>query len=182
MAAEPGPNFTTPRLRLRPPVTTDSDFVQDMYSRAAVMRFIGTGQIQPTRDQALDRIQRYRRLFGPGTGAWLLEGIADGAPLGFALLKHIPFSADISEADPSAAPDVEIGWHLHPDAWGRGYAAEAATELIAHARHCGHQDLVAVTHPDNHPSQAVARRIGMTSAGLTQRYYDTVCELFTLTL
>ena len=95
---------------------------------------------------------------------------------------HIPFSADISEADPSAAPDVEIGWHLHPDAWGRGYAAEAATELIAHARHCGHQDLVAVTHPDNHPSQAVARRIGMTSAGLTQRYYDTVCELFTLTL
>jgi RimJ/RimL family protein N-acetyltransferase len=36
----------------------------------------------------------------------------------------------------------------------------------------------AVTHPDNRASQAVCRRLGMTHAGRTTRYYDTPNELF----
>ncbi|WP_434743234.1 GNAT family N-acetyltransferase [Micromonospora sp. SH-82] len=26
--------------------------------------------------------------------------------------------------------DIEVGWHLHPDSWGRGYATEAARVLV----------------------------------------------------
>ena len=38
--------------------------------------------------------------------------------------------------------------------------------------------MIAVTDPDNHASQAVCRRLGMTARGRTTRYYDTVTELF----
>ena len=40
--------------------------------------------------------------------------------------------------------------------------------------------IVAVTHPDNAPSQRVARRLGMRDEGLTDRYYDTTTRLFVL--
>jgi len=42
----------------------------------------------------------------------------------------------------------------------------------------GLHTVVAVTHPDNTASQAVCNRIGMEHLGQTDRYYNTVCELF----
>lgn len=104
----------------------------------------------------------------------------DGAPVGFALLKPIPFSADVTTE--TGERDTEIGWHLHPDSWGSGFAAEAAQTLIRHARTQGLTELVAVTHADNVAFHAVARRAGMTYADTTSRYYDATCELFTLML
>jgi RimJ/RimL family protein N-acetyltransferase len=74
--------------------------------------------------------------------------------------------------------DIEIGWHLHPDAWGRGYASEAAAAVLGQAWHAGLSRVIAVTNPANVASQAVCRRIGMRHGGLTERYYDTTCELF----
>jgi RimJ/RimL family protein N-acetyltransferase len=38
--------------------------------------------------------------------------------------------------------------------------------------------VLAVTHPENLGSQAVARRIGMRDRGLTDRFYNTTCALF----
>lgn len=169
--------LTTQRLRLRTPTAGDAEFVQDMYSRQEVMRYIGTGEVQTTREQAYQRIERYRSQFGPGTGVWLVES-HDGVPLGFALMKPIPFSEGVV----AQQEDIEIGWHLHPTTWGSGFATEAAQALIDHARAVGHKRLVAVTHPENTGSQAVARRLGMTHEGRTERYYNTSCELFTLDL
>ncbi len=40
--------------------------------------------------------------------------------------------------------------------------------------------MVAVTYPENLPSQAVCRRLGMTHRGSTTRYYDITLELFDL--
>lgn len=168
----------TSRLRLRAPTPEDLDFVLDLYSRPEVVRHIGTGQVQTTEGEALARIQRYRSFFGPHTGIWLIEKHDDDAPLGFALLKPIPFSAGVDEAE----MDIEIGWHLHPDAWGSGYATEAAQALIDLARAAGLARLVAVTRSENHASMAVTGRLGMRHQGQSDRYYDTTCELFTLDL
>lgn len=165
------------RLSLRPPVASDAGFVLDMYSRQSVTRFIGASDWRETsREQALQRIQRYRVHFGTTTGVWLVEAREDQRPVGFALLKPIPFSADI-DADHQ---DIEVGWHLHPDSWGQGYATEAAKVLVARAKAHGLTTLVAVTHQDNRASMAVAQRVGMTHQGSTRRYYDTSCELFSL--
>ena len=180
MSEELGAVLSTPRLRLRTPTATDAEFVRDMYSRNEVTEYIGARNwVETTHQQALTRIERYRAQFGPASGVWLVEA-DDGAPVGFALLTAIPFSAHVTTE--VGDQDTEIGWHLHPDSWGSGFAVEAAQALIRHARAQGLAELVAVTHADNVASQAVARRAGMTYAGTTSRYYDAVCELFTLTL
>jgi RimJ/RimL family protein N-acetyltransferase len=58
-------------------------------------------------------------------------------------------------------PEVELGWQLYEGHEGQGYATEAARAL----RDWGFANLpvsslVSYTDPENHPSQAVARRLG----------------------
>ena len=62
----------------------------------------------------------------------------------------------------SATPCVEIGWRLRRDAWGRGYASEAAREVLRHGfETLGLPEVVSFTAVVNEPSRAVMRRIGM---------------------
>ena len=57
---------------------------------------------------------------------------------------------------------VEIGWRLHPDHWGHGYATEAAAaSLWLRLRQAGLAEIVAFTATVNTRSQAVMERIGM---------------------
>ena len=58
-------------------------------------------------------------------------------------------------------PGLEVGWTLHPDHWGRGYATEAGRAAVdwAFANH-EVEELVSVILPDNTASQSVARRLG----------------------
>jgi len=170
-------SLTTDRLRLREWTLNDVDFVFDMYSRWEVQRFIG---LQPRvlhdRGEAVARITRWRSLDEPAHGIWAVEHSETGRLLGTLLLKSIPAS---STDDPLlASGDTEIGWHFHPDAWGHGYAQEAAAGVLRHAFTVGLPVVVAVTHADNTASQAVCKRIGMEHLGQTERYYNTRCELF----
>jgi RimJ/RimL family protein N-acetyltransferase len=95
-------------------------------------------------------------------------------PVGMAVLVPIPFS------DGFNGDDYEIGWHLHPDVWGRGYGTEAATALVERAFAAGIPKLYAVTHPDNVRSQAVCGRLGMTDLGLRPDWYDRRLRAFRL--
>ena len=76
--------------------------------------------------------------------------------------------------------DMEVGWHFHPDAWGNGYATEAAQALVDRAFATGLAEIYAVTHPDNAASQAVCRRLGMTDLGLRSEWYDVELRAFRL--
>jgi RimJ/RimL family protein N-acetyltransferase len=87
-----------------------------------------------------------------GTGQWALEENATGSFVGRAGLHH-PACDDW--------PGVEVGWVLHPDHWGRGYATEAARRAIDFAFHELDLDRVcSVILPENERSIAVARRLG----------------------
>ncbi|WP_250030165.1 GNAT family N-acetyltransferase [Paractinoplanes maris] len=167
--------ITTDRLLLRPWQEDDAGFLLDLESRWEVVRFLGAHPTpMRTREEALASIRRRRALDHPVHGIWVIA-TADGAPVGNLLLKPIRLSA----GEPSGGPDeVEIGWHLHPDAWGHGYATEAAQAVLHDAFGRGLARVLAVTDPGNHASQAVCRRLGLTALGRTTRYYDTVNELF----
>lgn len=165
------------RLLLRAWSHQDADFVFDMYSRWEVQRFIGLSpKVMTERAETEALITRWRAVDDPTYGIWAIQHRQDGPLLGMVLLKPIPASGTAHPLLVSG--DVEIGWHLHPDAWGRGYATEAAARVLRRAFDSGLTRVVAVTHVDNTASQAVATRIGMTYEGQTTRYYNTTCELF----
>ncbi len=56
---------------------------------------------------------------------------------------------------------VEIGWHLERDAWGHGFATEAARGVVLHAADLGLRRLCALIVPDNVRSRRVAVKLGM---------------------
>ena len=89
-----------------------------------------------------------------GTGQWALEEKATGAFVGRTGM-HWPERADW--------PGIEIGWTLHPDHWGKGYATEAGAVArdYAFAHHDVDEIYSAILH-ENLASQAVARRLGFT--------------------
>jgi RimJ/RimL family protein N-acetyltransferase len=156
----------TPRLAFRRWRHADAGAVLDMYSRPEVYRFLGATP-SPVRDldDAVSRIDdRDARTHGV-QGIWAIHPIDDESPIGAVLLVPLPRS----DGEPS---DVhEIGWHLHPDAWGRGFATEAAGAMITRARAAGLAEVRAVVAPENTASHAVCGRLGMTRTGLTREWY-----------
>jgi RimJ/RimL family protein N-acetyltransferase len=61
--------------------------------------------------------------------------------------------------------EVEIGWMLARDAWGHGYATEAATAVLSWGfEKLNTPTIYSWTSTSNHRSAAIMRRIGMTRA------------------
>ena len=64
---------------------------------------------------------------------------------------------------PDVLPAVENGWRLRRDAWGRGYATEAARAAMAHGfGDLGLEEIISLIRAGNAGSIAVAGRLGMT--------------------
>jgi RimJ/RimL family protein N-acetyltransferase len=82
-------------------------------------------------------------------------------------------------------PDFEIGWILHRDAWGHGYATEAGAGAMRYVfETLDRPRVVAIIDPDNEPSKRVAARLGMTyearytGTELGHRKPEIVVDLF----
>ena len=165
----------TARLLLRAWTLDDADFLYDMDSRWEVRQYIGVSPaVMTDRCEALASIERRRALDHPVHGFWAIELLGEGALVGNLLLKPIRPSSGES----STSPEVEIGWHLHPDHWGNGYASEAGSAGLAHAFAAGLSRVIAVTAPENLASQRVCRRLGMRHLGRTGAYYNASVELY----
>ena len=173
-------NLETGRLRIRPWTHSQSDVDRlfDMYSREDVVRYLGSyPNPLETRDQAEGAVDRWAaRCTEDGRyGVWAVEVQDTGAIAGTVLLVALTPSA--GETIPET---VEVGWHLHPDSWGHGYATEAASAVIAKGFAGGLDEIHAVVRPTNEPSLNVCRRLGMTHIGRTSRWYDVDLEEFRL--
>jgi RimJ/RimL family protein N-acetyltransferase len=68
-----------------------------------------------------------------------------------------------------AGRSAEIGYTLHPDHWGHGYAVEAAEALCRYLFEVvGTTRVFGMLHPDNPASAQVLERIGMLFEGHTR--------------
>ncbi|WP_109507487.1 GNAT family N-acetyltransferase [Nocardioides speluncae] len=158
----------TERLLIRPWRDEEAPRLYDMQSRVEVMRWLGDGSpnLMSSVDQAVSRIAFYRlRSLLPPQEIWAVE-VRDGSPrdgtvAGTVLLQPLP----------NGAGECEIGWHLHPDSWGHGYATEAGRAVLEHAWAGGLSEVHAVTHPDNEPSQRICHKLGLRDQGVTERWY-----------
>ncbi len=166
-----------PRLLLRewrPDDPNDVRVAFEIYRRIEVARWLGARpQPWPSLEVAHERLARWTVLGSdlPGYGMWAIVPEATGQPVGTVLLAPLP------DAEGRRTEDIEIGWHLHPDHWGNGYATEAARAVLEHGFGTLGLDRVnAVAHPGNEPSLAVMTRLGMTRQGSTDRWYGTTFD------
>ncbi len=165
----PAGTIRTERLEIRPWSPADVDRYFDIYRRPEVMRWLSGGAMRDRREAA-ERMNRMlaRLAQDPRFGSWAIVERASGVPAGTVLLKPLP----------DGGGEIEIGWHLHPDSWGRGYASEAASALLACGFSYGLREVWAVTDPANDRSIAVCRRIGMRLLGTTSRWYHEPSLMF----
>ena len=144
----------TERLRLRTWDGEDEFRFYDVMNTPAVMRWLGGLQPREEWSAGYQRLRAYERDFG--FTFWIVERTSDDAILGFCGLKRV-------NAPGAQFPgDIEIGWRLREDAWGKGYAKEAAIASLDLAfDRFGAPHVVAVTSAQNGPSQGLMIRLGM---------------------
>jgi RimJ/RimL family protein N-acetyltransferase len=144
----------TDRLILRSWRDEDGPGFVRVTNTPAVMAHLGGVQDPDLLMTSVERQQRMQR--ERGHCFWIVERRADGALLGFCGLKA-PCVPETPVAD-----DVEIGWRLREDAWGRGYAKEAALASLAWGwTHLDAARIVAITVPANTASWGLMERLAM---------------------
>ncbi len=201
MATGAGCTLLTDRLRLRPWTTSAADLARltDLYSRDEVTRWLGGRPSIPARELVARWAAVHAR--DDRYGCWAIEpiagvvGRADDAVVGRADDAVVGRADDpvagpegqvpaagtvLLKPLPNGVGEVEVGWHLHPDSWGRGYATEAARAVIERAFGAGLPEVYAVVRPGNEASLAVCRRLGMAPLGRLRRWYGVELEAFRL--
>ncbi|MFF0309532.1 GNAT family N-acetyltransferase [Streptosporangium sp. NPDC004379] len=145
----------------------DLDRMTDIYTRPEVLRWLPpfTFEAAPAVDGWHAFHERDRRF-----GSWAVEVRDTGVAAGTVLFRPIP----------GGDGEVEVGWHLHPDSWGNGYATEAARGAVERGFASGLEEVYALVKPDNDASMAVCRRLGMTPQGRTTRFFGMESEMFRL--
>jgi RimJ/RimL family protein N-acetyltransferase len=152
----PEPVLETARLILRPPRGDDFEAWAAIAQDEVAMHHLGGVK---------SRFEAWNH-FTAAVGAWHV--------LGFHAFSVIEKGSGrwvgrVGPLRPEGWPGDEIGWTLAREAWGKGYATEAAAAAIDWAfAQLGWTRIIHCIAPDNTASQAVARRLGSTLHGAGQ--------------
>jgi RimJ/RimL family protein N-acetyltransferase len=157
----------TQRLRVRRFVTDDAPFIVELLNDPGWIRYIGKRNVRTIEDAkgylAKGPIDMYARL---GFGLYLVELVDTREPIGMCGLIKRP-----------ALEDVDIGFAFLPRYAGQGYAFEAATAVMAHARALGLDRIVAIVTRDNERSRRLLDRLGFRFERLHESGGETL-ELY----
>ncbi|MFL5725788.1 MAG: GNAT family N-acetyltransferase [Chloroflexota bacterium] len=154
MTAKKIPRLTTARLLLREWSKEDLEPFAALNADPRVMEHFPSVLTRDESDALVRRIEV--RWSDDGLGLWAVERHEDGRFLGFTGLTPPSFEA-------SFTPCVEIGWRFGVEAWGHGYATEAARAALAFGfAERGLMEILSWTVPANLRSRAVMERLGMT--------------------
>lgn len=145
----------TARVMLRNWRDSDRDVYLATCNSPAVTEHIGGPAAIADVDVALARIAKCQN--DNGFSFWAIERKADGALLGYCGLRIC------DDLQRPVHGDVEIGWRLREEAWGQGYAREAAEAALAWAwANLDVERVVSFTVPANERSWRLMERLGMT--------------------
>ena len=173
----------TERLLLRLPESTDVDALHRAYADPEVMRFVGDGK-PFSREKTVAELElcraRWERNRLP---TFVLETRGEGrviGEVGFAAWDPETWRYGV-DVVAGRRVEIELGWTLAREAWGSGYATEAAraardwavTELKL-------PRLISMILPQNERSKRVAMRIGehferelVTASGTLTQLWST---------
>lgn len=92
------------------------------------------------------------------------------------------FLGRVGALQPPGWPALEVAWALAPSSRGKGFATEAARAAIAWLfRGLGIDRVISVIHPDNHPSQSVAMRLGEDRSNEQFSPFGEICDVWQVT-
>ncbi len=164
-----GPVIETARLILRPPTLEDFPRWADFQADVETTRFIGGPKSPPEVWRVLMSV----------AGAWSLTGVGF-----FSVIEKASgqWMGRIGPWHPHGWPGTEVGWSLHADAMGRGYAKEAAVATMDYAVDgLGWTDIVHTIDPGNLASARLAQRLGSINRGpgrLPEPFHDAVVDVW----
>ena len=142
----------TARLTLREMTIDDLDFISSMLAHPEVMRYYPKCYSREEAEAWVERqIGRYA---SHGHGLWLVSDKETMTPVGqVGLAPHIVDGVE----------EAEVGYLIHRPFWRRGLASEAAAGVRDYAFGVlAKPRVISLIRPENTPSQAIARRIGMS--------------------
>ena len=143
------PVLETARLVMRGFTEADFESYAAASADSAVQRYLGgpVGRDRAWRSLAMHIGHWELR----GYGQWALERREDGRTIGRTGLWN-----------PEGWFGVEVGWRLNRDAWGHGYATEAAAATLEWAwATLDVGQILSVIDPGNEASLRVAERLGL---------------------
>ena len=148
------------RLKFRPLVEEDFPFIFSLFNNPLAMKYYpGLRNEEQTKK-------------------WIQFFIAQQTALGFSkrliLIKDslTPIGhCGLVPTDVDGESEIELGYFLHPDYWGHGFATEAANAVLHDAKENLHlRRVISAINPDNSPSVEVAKRLGMKKEKVGMAY------------
>lgn len=162
------PTLETERLLLVPLEMKHIDNLADLDSDPKVLHYITDGVLRDRKHQevGVPRVMKYMEE-NPGLGLWVAYLKDINEFLGWYILKHLPDDGE-----------VEVGFRLKTNFWGKGYSTEAGKALLKYGfETLGLKRIAAIVRPDNLASQAVIKKIGLNEEG-TGTFYGIHCLYF----
>jgi ribosomal-protein-alanine N-acetyltransferase len=159
--------LTTERLRLRPIVRGDLDVLATLYANPEVMQFsLGLLDREQTREK-LDRI--LESMATRGWDSFVVE-LLDG--------DHFVGICGLAPQTVDGINEVELGYRLMPEFWGRGMATEAACACRDYAfKNLGMPRVIAIIEAANAGSIRVTEKVGLRFEKETRKW-DRHVQIF----
>jgi RimJ/RimL family protein N-acetyltransferase len=147
------------RLKFRLMDSSDAPLWFELDQDPEVMRYLNDSK--PTTWEELNEhlIPRINKFTDPaaGCGLWEVARKADGAYLGWILVRQYGFDTPYHEPD-----NIEFGWRLKRHCWGQGIATEAARAILERLRdNPAIRVFSSLAVSENLASIVVMRKLGM---------------------
>jgi RimJ/RimL family protein N-acetyltransferase len=157
--------IATERLLLRPLEPSDE---AELHETLADPETLASVDREPpwTREQTRESIERrMEQQREHGVSMWAMVERASGRVVGICGLQPVD----------KTGPEIEVGWHVHPDFRNRGLAEEAGrAALAAGFEQAGLDRIIAVTSDWNVRSRRVMEKLGLRFEGESDYYGGTV--------
>lgn len=153
----------TERLILRLQTTDDAAFILELLNDPSWLQFIGDRGVRTLEDARAyilnGAVRSYEQF---GFCFYLVERKEDHVPIGICgLVKR------------DTLEDVDLGYAFLPKYWGKGYAYEAASAVMAYAKDTlGLNRIVAITDQNNYASAKLLEKVGLQFERLVQMPND----------
>lgn len=145
----------TSRLRFRPLVARDIDWIAELHAKPEVMQYIGNGRVHGREEAERWLDDRIRHWDECGFGFWALILTSADRPVGWAGVTTLTWL-------PELMPATEIGWLVDPRYWGRGIATEAGEAGLAFGfEQLALTEILSIYQPPNSASGRVMEKLGM---------------------